>query len=315
MRQDTYDGLMKAERLLAILTVLMDKKMVSASFLASRLEVSIRTIYRDIDALSAAGIPVFATTGRDGGFALVDGFKMSDSVLATGEIQHILTGLSGLAAIYQGPTLTIITDKLRTLLESSRQKGVPCPENHIFIELVPSKRDKKSIDSLRQSIEKSLVVSITYTDSSNQETIREIEPCALIYLWQSWYTWAWCRLRKDFRLFRITRIRDITILPYERESEPQDLSSKPWARQWETNPFSQVCFRAPKASLGRLYECFDDDYINAVDSQTVQVSANIPIDEWFISWIMGLPGPVTILEPESLAEAVQLRAKSFLEQR
>jgi len=303
---------MKAERLLTILTLLLARKKVSASFLAKRLEVSVRTIYRDIDALASAGIPVFATNGRDGGFELVEGFRMDGQVLETGDIQHIIEGLNGLSGVYSGPALDSVTEKFRLLLARSGKHGIPCPENRIFIELTPSRREKRIVDLINESIKNDSILSIHYNGVNSAGTDREIEPLALVFVWQSWFTWAWCRLRNDFRIFRVSRITNATEIRKPRMAPPVNLSERPWMREWESDQCERISFTADKTALGRILENFDEENISEREDGSLLVSADFPVDEWVVSWIMGLPGKTTILEPERLKQVIHERARSFL---
>ncbi len=197
---------MKAERLLAILTILLNRKKVTASYLATRFGVSVRTIYRDVDALAGAGLPVFATQGRDGGFELVEGFTVSAQVLETGEIEQILTGLRSLKAVQPGQGLETVIEKFTLALKESGKRGIRTPGGHLFIELTPSRREKRILAELDESVAKRSVLKISYADAQGTESERAIEPEALVFMWQSWYAWAWCRLRADFRFFKISRI-------------------------------------------------------------------------------------------------------------
>ncbi len=303
---------MKAERLLAILTILLNRKKVSAPRLAKELEVSLRTIYRDVEALAESGIPVFATQGRDGGFELMEGFTMDSQVLETGEIARILTGLHGLSSVYSGPELAGIIEKFSLMLKDSEKRGIRVPDSHIFIELTPSRREKTIIDALEESISRKTVVAIDYTDARGDSTVRDIEPQALVFIWQSWYAWGWCRLRSDFRLFKISRILSIAQIETPRESEPVDLSTHPWNRQWENRPVREVAITAERKTRARLGEFFDTCAISEMEDGRLEVRAFLPVDEWVISFIMGLPGEVQIIEPPELKEAVRERAENFL---
>lgn len=303
---------MKAERLLAILTILLNRKKISAAALSRELEVSVRTIYRDIEALSESGIPVFATYGRDGGFELVEGFTMDSQVLETGEVRQILAGLQSLSAVHSGPEIGNIIEKFSLILKKSESKGIKSPENHIFIELTPSKREKEIIGRIEDSIRSKGVLRVRYADGNGFETDREIECAALVFVWQSWYAWAWCRLRGDFRIFKVSRILEAERTEAERVGPVADLSARPWAREWESRPFERIVLTADRVARTRLGEFFDSEGISETSEGRITVSAFFPIDEWVTSFIMGLPGTVDILEPDSLRVAVRDRAEALI---
>jgi predicted DNA-binding transcriptional regulator YafY len=302
---------MKAERLLAILTILLNRKKVTASYLAARFGVSVRTIYRDVDALAGAGLPVFATQGRDGGFELVEGFTISSQVLETGEIEQILTGLRSLKAVQPGPGLDTVIEKFSLALSESGKRGIRTPGGHLFIEFTPSHREKRILAELDASITKRSVLKIAYADAQGTETDRSIEPAALVFMWQSWYVWAWCRLRADFRLFKISRILKTHETDERREAPTTDLQDHPWAREWESAPFEQVSLTADRIARARLGEFFDDECITELADGALRVDATLPVDEWVISFLMSLPGNVRILEPESMRRAILERSQAI----
>ena len=126
---------MKAERLLSMLNLLIAEKKVSASELSRRLGVSVRTVYRDAEALCAAGFPLFATPGRDGGFELVEGFRMTGQTFSTGELRRVISALEGLSGICPEGELEALKRKFALLLTESGSRGVPCPEGSIFIRI------------------------------------------------------------------------------------------------------------------------------------------------------------------------------------
>lgn len=303
---------MKAERLIAILTILLNRKKISASALARDLEVSIRTIYRDIEALAQAGIPVYATSGRDGGFELVEGFKMDSQLLETGEIRQILAGLQGISAVYPKTEMTGIIEKFSLILKKSGEHGLRCPENHIFIELTPSQREKKILELVEESITKKTVLAIRYTDASGSETARSVEPAALVFVWQSWYAWAWCRLRKEFRMFKVSRILGAERTCEVRVGDEADLESRPWLREWNYGPMEKITLETDTVARTKLAEFFDQDCIAESGSGRYRVTAFLPVDEWVVAFIMGLPGKVDIVGPETLRAAVAERARRFV---
>ncbi len=300
---------MKAERLLAILTILLNRKKATAAYLAERFGVSVRTIYRDVDALAGAGLPVFATPGRDGGFELVEGFTLNAQLLETGEIEKILAGLGSLKTVRGGPELDTLIEKFTLALRESGKRGVKTPGNRLFIELTPSMRERRAIAEIDASIARGTVLSIRYSDGTGAESEREIESAALVFMWQSWYVWAWCRLRADFRLFKISRILSTRETGGKREKTDVEVASHPWARDWETRPFERVSFTADRTARARLVEFFDDECVSDLPGGASRVEAYLPVDEWVISFLMGLPGAVSVAEPESLRKAILERAQ------
>ncbi len=300
---------MKAERLLSILTILLSGKRVSARELAEELEVSVRTVYRDVDALAEAGIPVYATTGRDGGFGLVEGFRMTGQTLRTGEVSRVLSALDGLSGICPRNEIEDLKRKFALLLGESDRKGIPCPESRVFIELAPSSREKGTIDALNASIAGGTVVRAEYCDANGSRTTRDIEPLALVFYWQSWFVYAWCRLRSAFRCFRITRLASVTPTGLARTAPEADLSLRPWTLQWEEEPQEDVSFTVDAKARGRLAEYFDAECVEDRGDGRLLVRARFPVGDWFVSWLMGLPGAVSVAGPGHLRDRLLVHAR------
>lgn len=303
---------MKAERLLAVLTRLLSGKQLTASTLAAELEVSVRTVYRDVEALCAAGFPVYATTGRDGGFRLIEGFRVTGQVFSTGEVQRILSALDSLHAVCPKPEVETLKGKFKLLLEESDRRHVPCPPKRVFIELTPSPREKDITDRLDAAIASARVIEISYIDIKGEASRREIEPAALVFHWQSWFVYAWCRLRKDFRLFRVARILELKESAKLPKGPSPDLGSRPWAADWDSETIEEIAFSAEPSARGRLAEYFPADDISEAKDGRLRICTRFPSGDWVLSWLMGLPGTISIEYPHSLRERLAARAKELL---
>lgn len=302
---------MKAERLFTIITILLNKRKISAPDLAQRCNVSVRTIYRDIDTLSVAGIPVYTTTGRDGGIELIEGFTIDRQLLETDEVQKILASLEGLHSAISDEKSAAVIGKLKILLSQSEQKGIAVHPNHLFIEFSPPFREKSCIATIEESIRQSTTLTITYYDSINNKTERIIEPLALIYHWSAWYLYSFCHLRTDFRLFRISRMDSVSPCDALRQSPRIDLSKRPWDKEWEEETFETVVIHAEQHNRLRLCELFGRNNITELDRETIEIRASMPVNEWSLSFLMGIPGRWTVVAPEKLKIMVKNRARDI----
>lgn len=283
-----------------MLNILLERKRVSARSLADELEVSERTVYRDAEALCAAGFPVYATTGRDGGFSLVDGFRLSGQLFSTGEIQRVLSALDGLSGVCPEAELARLRGKFSRLLDESTGKGVPCIGNRIFIEHTPSGRERAIIDLIDASISASSVLHITYLDAHGRESVRDIECHALVYQWQSWFVYSWCRLRSAFRCFRVGRICALRQTELARVSPPVDIAARPWRGEWEGDTFGYIAFTVDRSARGRLLEIFGPQEISERADGRILVRTRMPGGDWILSWLIGIGGGLSVIEPEDL---------------
>ena len=193
---------MKIDRLLSIITILLQRDKVTAPELAKRFEVSRRTIHRDIDDICKAGIPVITYQGGDGGIAIADGFKLDKSVLAIDELQSIITGLKSLGSVSDTSRIERLISKL-----SPKNEAVVSMKDSILIDLSSHYKTSVSekISLIKMAISENKLVSFDYY-SDKGLTKRTIEPCFIVFKWSAWYAFGFCRTRNDFRLFKLNRL-------------------------------------------------------------------------------------------------------------
>lgn len=196
---------MKLDRLIGILSVLLQKDRATAAELSEKFEVSLRTIYRDFDSLARAGIPIFSVQGSGGGFSIMDGYKLDRTLLSSSELSAILAGLKSLDSISGTNRYRLLMDKLGVDNDTfSYDSG------SIIIDL--SGWDKSVISDkfelIKEAIEKKKKIAFSYC-SPGGDSKRTIEPYHLIFQWSSWYVWGFCDKRLDYRMFKLSRITDL----------------------------------------------------------------------------------------------------------
>lgn len=196
---------MKIDRLIGILSLLLQKEKVTAKELSEKFEVSVRTVLRDIESINMAGIPIASSKGKGGGFYIMDGYKIDKTLLSSEDMQLIFAGLKGLDSVSVGNRYKRLMDKLKG---ESASAG-----DNIVIDL--SYWDKsvvaEKLETVKEAIDKGVKIAFTY-HSPMGESRREIEPYRLIFQWAGWYVWGYCLLRGDYRMFKLTRITDLMLL-------------------------------------------------------------------------------------------------------
>jgi len=308
---------MKAQRLLAITMLLLGRNSVSAPELAKRFEVSVRTIYRDMDALSEAGIPVVAYPGSGGGFGIMGEFKIDRSLLRPEEIGSLSATLGSLSSAIGDARMGQVADRLKALRSrpqapKGKAAGKPVAENYLFIELAPAARERAKIATMRRAIEESRLIAFAYVDSDGKASSRRAEPYALVFTWQAWYLYAHCRARDDFRLFKIARMKELELLPERFAPRSVDLDSRPWNSGWdEASPFIETRIRF--ADAARVAEHFPEGDIELEAGGGALVRTSFPANEWAVSFLFGLGLPFEVLEPRELRSLVARRAAGILE--
>lgn len=193
---------MKIDRLIGILSILLNHEKVTAAYLAEKFEVSVRTVNRDVETLCQAGIPVVTVQGHNGGISIMEGYRLDKTLLTSSDMQSILAGLRSLDSISGTSRYRQLMDKL-----SFKSSGILTSNEHILIDLSSWYKDSLTpkIELLQDSIKEHRLVSFDYY-SPREKSSRTVEPYLLIFRWSSWYVQAYCLEREDFRLFKLNRI-------------------------------------------------------------------------------------------------------------
>lgn len=296
---------MQEGRLFGIVYHLLDKGGATAPELAARFEVSVRTIYRDIDALSAAGIPVYTEPGRSGGIRLLNHFVLESIVLSEREKKEILTALQGMAAMGS------VSD--RTTLEKLSALFRVQSENWYEVDLSrwgEKLRDNEKFEQLKEAVICHRCVELVYVGGNETESRRRVYPLKLFYKSRSWYLKAFCTLREDYRLFKLNRI-----LQWEVLEESFALSAVPEPRTAPPQPCEDVVLRFPGEMAYRVYDEFDINQVCRQENGDLLVSAPMPQDAWLTGFLLSFGTKVEVLEPaqlrEALAEQVELLFEKY----
>lgn len=191
-----------------ILTELLAKKKVTAKYLAEKYEISVRTVYRYLDVLAAGGVNFFTDRGRNGGIKIADDYKLSASYLTDAEKKSLIEAVSIWSQTTSGTDAENLKTKLAALGGGGAQP-VRMAGDKIILEGGldgDSERIKNKIAPLKKAIDENFVVRIEYRSRSGSQTERDIEPRAFVFKQMVWYVYAYCRNRKDFRTFKLSRI-------------------------------------------------------------------------------------------------------------
>ncbi len=223
---------MKVDRLISIILILLDKDRVSAKSLAKTFEVSPRTIYRDIDTINMAGIPVCSISGVGGGFEIMEKYKIDKKVFSTADLSAILMGVSGLSNMMQGDELVNALSKVKSFIPTDRIKEIELKTNQIHIDLSPwmgNKNIQPYFEAIKTALDTNRVLSFEYIDRHGNKTKRLAEPYQLVLKGNYWYWQGFCRKRNAFRLFKLSRMSKLTVLkecfqPREYEKPQLDIT-------------------------------------------------------------------------------------------
>lgn len=283
---------MKLDRLIGILSVLLQKDRVTTAELSEKFEVSRRTIVRDIEAINMAGIPVAAERGKNGGVYIMNNYKLDRTLLSSKELNYILTGLQSLDSISGTNGYKQLMDKL-----SADAPKLTKTDDTIIIDLSGwgGSALSKKMDTVKSAMDNDRTLSFSYY-SPNGVTQREIEPYHLIFQWSGWYVWGYCLLRGDYRMFKLARIADLELTNNHREKRivPEYVSDK--LRHTAGEISVQVKF--DKSVKWRLADEFENEALNTDVNGDVIMSFTWSDKESFFRYIVTFGGSAEILSPK-----------------
>lgn len=206
---------MKIDRLVGMIMILLDKERIGAKELAKLFEVSPRTIYRDMDAIAMAGIPVRATVGVGGGFEIMKKYKVDRTVFSTADLSALLMGLSGLSGMMRGDDLANALAKVRSFIPAEKARDIELRANQICIDLSPwmgSRKTQRTLEIIKTALQQGRLLAFDYSDRHGNRTERTAEPHQLVLKGGQWYWQGYCHERIDFRLFKLSRMSNLQIL-------------------------------------------------------------------------------------------------------
>lgn len=203
---------MKVDRLVSIIMILLDKKRIGAKELADMFEVSPRTIYRDIDTINMAGIPICSISGVGGGFEIMPEYKIDKKIFSTADLSALLMGLSSLSNIMGSGELLHTLAKVRSFIPPDRAKDIELQANQISIDLSPWMGNidmQPYLELVKAALQENKLLSFEYISHHGNMTIRTVEPYQLVLKNSHWYFQGYCHQRNDYRLFRLSRISNL----------------------------------------------------------------------------------------------------------
>lgn len=298
---------MQINRMFEIIYILIDKKTVTARELAERFEVSTRTIYRDVETLSSAGIPVFMSKGKGGGISILDDFVLNKAVLTEEEKTDVLSSMKAVGAINFNKTDSAL-NKLSSLFGEKNSDWIEVD----FSSWYNSEKESETFNDIKSAILSKKVINFTYSSGKGERTSREVEPLKLCFKGMSRYLYAYCTLRQDFRFFKLSRIKDLVITEkyFDRiVTSPVFKTDNMFKEQYITLKLKL----SPNMAF-RIYDEFDD-YTREPDGSFI-IHTNYPVGEWLFSYIASFGSNCEVLEPleirNKIKEEFQKTLKNYL---
>lgn len=294
---------MQMNRLFQIVYYLLENGKSSAPELAKKFEVSTRTIYRDLDTISAAGIPIYATQGKGGGISLLENYVLDKSLFSEKEQEQILMSLQGIAST-KGENADELLSKLSALFQI---KGTD------WIEVDFSDWNKNKADQVFGEIKKAIfdrrIITFSYFGSDGRYLSRSVKPIKLIFKGNDWYLYGFCLLRDDYRFFKLTRIKELVTSD---ETFIRDVSDMPKEKMEmpHYNTVSVVLKFTPHVAF-RVHDEFSGD-VTTDEEDNLYVTADLPDHEVLYHYLLTFGDNVEVLAPAYIRYGIKNKVCSIL---
>ncbi len=300
---------MKVDRLVSIILILLEKKRVSAQELAEMFEVSPRTIYRDIDAICMAGIPICATSGVGGGFEIMPNYKIDKNVFGTADLTALLMGLSSLSGVMRENELIHTLTKIKSFIPSEQAGKIEGKVNQICIDLHPwmGTRDMQPyVEIIQTALEENRLLSLQYLDHHGKQTLRTVEPYQLVSKYSHWYVQCYCRLRGDFRMFKLTRILNLQLA--EETFTPKEFP-KPLltVEDMDSVPRQTITLRIHSSLVERLLDYCSFEQFSKEDDSHFIVQLPFLENDYYYDMLLGFGDRCECLSPPGVRAEIRRR--------
>ena len=269
----------------------MQKKKITAKELAERFEVSTRTIYRDIESLSRANIPIYSTKGKEGGIGLLEEYVLNKTVLSEEEQNQILFALQGMKKI-AGEDKDIL-EKISTIFNKKINEWIK-------IDFSNWGKEEK-FDLIKTGILNKKQIEFTYYNSNGDKTKRIVEPLQIWFKDKSWYLISYCQLKKDYRIFKVARMKEIKILGKHFERE------LPREKKEEKYKLKNIILELEidKEMAYRVYDEFEDNEITKKKDGNFKVKVEYPETDWIYGYILSFGEKIKVISPNKIKNRIK----------
>ncbi|WP_419875331.1 helix-turn-helix transcriptional regulator [Candidatus Pristimantibacillus sp. PTI5] len=302
---------MKLDRLLSITMTLLNQPRVSATELAERFEVSLRTIYRDMDSINQAGIPIVSFPGSDGGYEIMPGYRIDKQILSLDDFSSIISALRGAQSATDSWDIHGLLERIGALLPASSSS---VNAGNVDFDFSPVPNDKEKIEPLHKAIKELRLVRFDYLDNKGQQTGRTVEPMGLFLKGYVWYLYGYCLTRQAIRVFRLSRILQLRSLSDSFVRRPytlQDVEQQFMGQATFTKVRAVLRFH-PEAKT-RVRDEFGFDKVIDNPDGTMSVITHYSSTERAIRNILSYSSLVTVIEPPDLIEELTRHIKKLAE--
>lgn len=304
---------MRIDRLLAITILMLSRERVTARELAEKFEVSIRTIYRDFDSLNLAGIPVISYSGNNGGYGIMENYRLDRRLLNPQDLTSILSALHGINRTLDDKSLASAIDKISSLIPRDQSRNIMQNLEQVVIDILPwgeTPGRSDDIRSLHRAIASHKIVEFSYINTKGEKSIRKAEPMTLVFKSYSWYLFAYCLTRQDYRFFRFSRLKDLKILSSSFTRRDKSYKDCLGPMMDSGKPTEFVLRFSPDVEQF-IMDSFEGENIEPQADGSTIVRFIMPLNEWVYGFFLSFGESVEVLSPENVRQILSEKIKKI----
>lgn len=305
---------MKLDRLISIIMILLERKKISATKLAEMFEVSPRTIYRDIEAINTAGIPIITYPGVNGGIGIMEEYKIDKKLFTASDITTLLMGLGSISSTMINDEIINTLAKIKGLVPAEQLRDIELKSNQITIDLAPwigNKNIHPYLTKIKTALNEKRLLSFMYSDRDSKKSIRKVEPYKLILKQSNWYLQGYCTSRKDLRTFKLSRISALEIL--EDTFHPRELDTKQLGAWGDIEKrLITVKLLVDESLRERMIEHCGEENIEPAENNKLIVKFPFVEDEFGYNLLLSFGDKCQCCEPQTIREELIRRVKNIL---
>lgn len=309
---------MQTENLFELTYILLDKKSVTAKEMAAHFGISPRTIYRWVDALNLAGVPVYTSKGKGGGIFISEKYALDKTLFTDDEKQELLASIQAVSSLSGATTTQSAISKMHSLIGNIAPSKANDKSNWIQIDFEPWSSKGTEVQELFLKLKSAILaenqVSFDYYSMHGESEGRSVQPWKLIFKNQAWYLYGWCNKANEERFFKLNRMRNLSLLskPVVKFCERQ---SQPVQAKQETQAFKliDVVLEADAQFLPTLLDEFKADSIEDSDNGKKRIKLKMPDIPWIEHTLLGFADEITVLEPEALQRKLKTRISRMMQ--
>lgn len=298
---------MKLNRLIEIVMLLMNRQTVTAKELAARFNVSVRTIYRDVEDLSAAGVPIYMSKGKGGGISILEDYSINKVVLSEDEREDLAVAIKTMQAV-KYPEIDAVLEKIGAVFKNNDHSDWVKID---FAGWNSSPKEQDKLADIKNAILRCNIIRFDYINANGEKSSRFAEPEQLYFNRHTWYLLAFCRSKNEHRIFRISRIKNVTVT--NERFQKRVISDSDNAKiQSDKYSYIDLQLRFSGKMLYRLYDDFDEECITKNDDGSYDVHVSFPEDEWVYGYILSFGQWAEVIAPEHIRTIIADSMKKAL---